>query len=291
MDQMGKMIVSDASRRIREEIRKLQAILASLTSERDDLRYHICPELSARYMREIGDFVNRINYQSIMIREMKRRIEIAQAALNYEKIVTTEEIDAKVETEYRDYYQMVDEAFQRAEQAEKRQRDQEEKRREYEQCWQEQYGRKVPDIKELYRQIVKKLHPDVNPNVTEREKELFYAAVKAYREGDLVTLQKIYDEVFSNENINLDKKELSYDELVAFCDKIKNRIETLEKEIDEIHGDFPYNIKDFLDDADTVAKKRKELERQIRKNEETLKRLTEIYERICNDLEKLQNSR
>lgn len=326
MDQTGEMVVSDACQRIREEIQKLQMVLASLTSERDDLRYHICPELNARYMREVGDFVNRLNYQSIMIREMKRRIEIAQAALNYEETISADEIDAQVETEYRDYHKKVDEAFQRAEQAKKRQREQEEKQREYEQRWQEQYGggyaensedaadkdptgesenraeqaksagektaeKKVPDAKELYRQIVKKLHPDVNPNVTEREKELFYAAVKAYREGDLVTLQKIYDEVFSNENINLDKKELSYDELVAFCDKIKDRIATLEKEIDEIHRDFPYSIKEFLDDDDAVTKKRKELERQIRKNEETLKRLTAIYERICDDLEKLQNTR
>lgn len=330
MDQTGDIVVSDACQRIREEIQKLQMVLASLTSERDDLRYHICPELNARYMREVGDFVNRLNYQSIMIREMKRRIEIAQAALNYEKTISAEEIDEQVETEYRDYHKKVYEAFQRAEQAKKRQREQEEKRRAYEQRWQEQYGggytedaegnhtadegedqtsesgnpdeqagsagdktaeKKVPDAKELYRQIVKKLHPDVNPNVTEHEKELFYAAVKAYREGDLVTLQKIYDEVFSNGNVNLDKKELSYDELVAFCDKIKSRIATLKKEIDEIRGDFPYNMKDFLDDADDMAKKRKELERQIRKNEETQKRLTAIYERICDDLEKLQNSR
>lgn len=178
MNREGELSVFDTNWQIREQIRKLQAVLASLTVERDDLRYRICPELNARYMREIGDFVNRLNYQEIMIREMKRWIEITQSALNYERNITTEEIDAQVETEYRDYHKKVDEAFEREERAKKRQREQKERQRKYEQCWKEQYreqdtqaseesdkteqkentaenesakkSTEVPDIKEMY---------------------------------------------------------------------------------------------------------------------------------------------
>lgn len=131
----------------------------------------------------------------------------------------------------------------------------------------------------------------MNPNATEREKELFNEAVRAYQEGDIVTLQKIYNEVFNGTDLSIGKKELSYDELAVLCDKIKDRITTVKKEIDEIHKDFPFNIKDFLDDADAVSKKRKELEGQIRNNEETLKHLMVIYEQICEEMQKIQNSK
>ena len=51
----------------------------------------------------------------------------------------------------------------------------------------------LPSAKELYRKIVKKLHPDMNPDVTEHELELFHRATKAYEEGDIMTLQAIYE--------------------------------------------------------------------------------------------------
>lgn len=52
---MGEIIVSDALAKLKEEIRLLKAKLAELLQERDDLIYHICPELRAKYAAEIGD--------------------------------------------------------------------------------------------------------------------------------------------------------------------------------------------------------------------------------------------
>ena len=71
----GEIIVSDALEKMKEEIRILKTKLAELLQERDDLIYHICPELRAKYAAEIGDYQNRANYQELMILELKRRIE------------------------------------------------------------------------------------------------------------------------------------------------------------------------------------------------------------------------
>ena len=71
----GEIIVSDTLEKMKEEIRFLKAKLAELLQERDDLVYHICPELRAKYAAEIGDYQNRANYQELMILELKRRIE------------------------------------------------------------------------------------------------------------------------------------------------------------------------------------------------------------------------
>lgn len=92
---MNKIIISDSYAKLTEEIQGLKQVLAALTEERDDLLYHICPELAARYARNVGDYVNRINYQKITILEMKRRIELARAALNREKTVSQESIHCR----------------------------------------------------------------------------------------------------------------------------------------------------------------------------------------------------
>lgn len=343
---MEAIIRSDAYGDLKEEIQKLQLVLANVTSERDDLKYHVCPELEARYAQEIGDFQNRINYQKIIILETKRRIEIARAALNREKTISREDVDKKVHEEYQDFHKKVDEEFRKAEQAKREQREREERQRQYRKKWQEQFGggsdgngsgdstsgggdrkdgtsggengggsygtgssghgnsggtgdngdggsggankHEVPNLKELYRKIIKRLHPDVNPNITEREKELFNKAVQAYENGDVVTLQEIYDEVFGDDISQEAQKELSYEELAALRDKLKERIEHILAEIEAIRQRFPYTEKEFLDDPEAVKEKREELERQIRANEETLRRLLKILEEIGQEMEELR---
>ena len=46
-------------------------------------------------------------------------------------------------------------------------------------------------LKKLYRNIVKVLHPDINPNVTEEKIQLLNQAVTAYKNGNLKTLEII----------------------------------------------------------------------------------------------------
>ena len=137
---MDEVIISDAYHQIKEEIQRLQAVVAALTQERDELLYYICPELAARYAKEIGDYQNRINYQEMMILEIKRRIEIAQAALNREKAVSQEAVDEQIHKEYQEFHEKVNQQFEEAEDAKRQQRQREQQRQEYEQQWQERYG-------------------------------------------------------------------------------------------------------------------------------------------------------
>ena len=228
----GEIIVSDALEKLKDELRLLKATLAELLQERDDLIYHICPELRARYAAEIGDYQNRANYQELMILELKRRIEIARAALNREQSISEEEVDKQIEKEYQEFHQKVDEEYQKSKKFQEEQAQKEEKRRYYEEQWKNQYSQReegedteknsdtkgpdaensseesngddaedndtkpkeksLPNAKELYRKIVKKLHPDMNPNATEHDLELFHRAAKAYEEGDIMTLFRKY---------------------------------------------------------------------------------------------------
>ena len=128
----GEIIISDAMEKLKDEIRILKAALAELLQERDDLIYHICPQLRARYAAEIGDYQNRANYQELLILELKRRIEIARAALNREQSISEEEVDKQIEKEYQEFHQKVDEEYQKSKKYQEEQAQKEEKRRYYE---------------------------------------------------------------------------------------------------------------------------------------------------------------
>lgn len=346
---MNKIIISDSYAKLTEEIQRLKQILAALTEERDDLLYHICPELAARYARNVGDYVNRINYQKIMILEMKRRIEIARAALNREKAVSQESVDEQIKTEYQQFHDKADEAFRKSEDAKRWQEEREKRQRQYEYQWKQQYGgqnqssndadsfhsetaddtanstssddsrssdaqsnadsdstdshnnadtgstktaaageNKLPNAKEMFRKIVKKLHPDMNPDITEREKELFNKAVKSYQEGDISTLQEIYDEVFCAGETDIDGQELTLEQLSEIKHKLESRIAELQAEINNIKVDFPYREKELLDNPEKLDKLRREIDEIIRQNEETIKHLNEMLNEINNEMEKLR---
>lgn len=331
----GEIIVSDALAKMKEEIRMLKAKLAELLQERDDLIYHICPELRARYAAEIGDYQNRANYQELMILELKRRIEIARAALNREQSISEEDVDKQIEKEYQEFHQKVDEEYQKSKKSQEEQAQKEEKRKFYEEQWKSQYGhqeenqkaeedcdtkdadgensttensskernedaienndtkpkeKSLPNAKELYRKIVKKLHPDMNPDVTEHELELFHRAAKAYEEGDIMTLQAIYDEVYGLDTEMLSQEE-SMEALISLREQLMDRIAKAIAEIEAIKGVFPYTEKDFLDNPEAVKAKQDAILQLIQEYEQEILRLSKLLQEVNQEMEELQKKK
>lgn len=326
----GEIIVSDALAKMKEEIQILKAKLAELLQERDGLIYHICPELRARYAAEIGDYQNRANYQELMILELKRRIEIARAALNREQSISEEEVDEQIEKEYQEFHQKVDEEYQKSKRSQEEQAQKEEKRKFYEEQWKSQYGKReegentekdadtktsgtedtskgsnvddtedndikpkenpLPNAKELYRKIVKKLHPDMNPDVTEHELELFHRAAKAYAEGDIMTLQAIYDEIYGLDNEVLSEEE-SMEALLSIREQLLEGIAKAVEEIETIKGDFPYTEKDFLDNPEAVKAKQDAIIQLIQEYEKEIIRLSKLLEEVNREMEELQKKK
>ena len=58
-----------------EEVKKLRARLIELTAQRDDLLYHICPALQAKYDENIGSIERELLAAQMYLKE-KQRIPI-----------------------------------------------------------------------------------------------------------------------------------------------------------------------------------------------------------------------
>ena len=140
----------------------------------------------------------------------------------------------------------------------------------------------IKKLKRLYRKIVKRLHPDVHPNPTMREKELLNLAQEAMRRGDLEAMERIYDEL-----CGMDAPEERFEDtpegiasLKEMIRKLSERLNALRKEIQHIRSEFPYTMKSFLEDEKAVEERRHELQEKIRNLREANEKLVEFIRKI-----------
>ncbi|MBQ1310895.1 MAG: hypothetical protein IIY55_03520 [Blautia sp.] len=144
------------------------------------------------------------------------------------------------------------------------------------------------ELKSLYRKVVKRLHPDVHPDPTEREKALLNEANEAYAKGDLEKMQKIWEEICgsdSPEDQFADTPE-GIEKLKEMLQKLKKRLHALEEEITGIRSEFPYTMKSFLENEQAVRERRQALAEQLKKTRERDQELGEYIEELRKQMQK-----
>lgn len=114
-------------------------------------------------------------------------------------------------------------------------------------------------IKHIYRNLAKKLHPDIFPATGENDKlrELWNRVVDAYQRNNLQDISEL--EVLVAKA--LEDEGGSYDKIAI--PNLEFKISKLESEIETIVSTDPYRYKDLLSDPTLVAEKKDELQREI----------------------------
>ena len=127
-------------------------------------------------------------------------------------------------------------------------------------------------VASLYKKIAKKIHPDVHPE-TARNKallELWYRVATAYQNNNLKELEAC--EIL----LNVVLKQLGEDVAPVCVPDVDQRIQELEREINEILSTDPYQYKYLLEDATLVEEKKESLRREIEEYDAYKKQLDEI---------------
>ena len=124
------------------------------------------------------------------------------------------------------------------------------------------------ELKKLYRKIVKALHPDINPDVSETQVNLFDNAVQAYKNGDLNTLRIIGEMVGNNPLPEQHKDAMT--QLVEERERLQGLLKSIRESIDNIKSEYPYSMKDILEDTEKTEQKKQELESVIEQYNELI---------------------
>jgi len=249
------------------QIQELETELSELFQERDKILYHICPKLKAEYMLKIGKLEYAIfEYQCKTLRT-KRKIEIIQAALNREESYNITKIDKQLDKEYHEYTNKLIE----------KQKEIDEARSIKKSLGKPLTEKESSELKKVYTLIVKKLHPDINPDTTEEQRRQFNDAVDAYKKADLSELKIIYlliEKTSATETPN------SMEKLEARKKLLHTEKENLNNSIHKIKEAFPYCIKDLLLDETKMQNKIDELSKLLTEYREQFNNLENRLEQM-----------
>ncbi|MDD6155279.1 MAG: J domain-containing protein [Eubacteriales bacterium] len=127
-------------------------------------------------------------------------------------------------------------------------------------------------IKKIYYRLVKKIHPDLHPDLADDEllKDYWNRIVNAYQRNSLKDLTELEDLV------DLRLEALGVGSGFAEISDIKEKTERIENEIVEIISSEPYVYKMVLNDPQEIEDRKQEFEEDIEAYEDYSKELDQV---------------
>ena len=263
---MGDIIVFPEIEELEKEIERLRTDISMLMAQRDELQFVVCKNIEMEYMLRLGGLEHQAFSLQCKYLRLKRKAEMIRARLNRREQVDLELIDAMLDEEFAAYQANLDEQIRKMRDAANRKNARELTEEE------------TKEVKRRYRRIVKALHPDLNPDATPAQIDLFHQAVSAYENGDLMTLRMI-DDMVCQEDLPAEKQN-AVQELQNRREQLRKLAETVRTEIDTIKTSFPYTERELLRNEAMIEERREDLQALI---DEYTEAITEMQERI-NDM-------
>lgn len=252
----SNVIVFPDFEKLKSEVEKKRTELSMLLLERDELRFVICKNIETEYMLKLGSIEYKAYEAQCAALRLKRKIDLIQAKKNRQEKIIISAIEETLDEEFAEYQKQLDEQIDKVNAAIKRSKaevlsDEENK-----------------ELKKLYRKIAKALHPDINPDVSEAQVQLFDNAVSAYKSGDLGTLRIISEMVGNNPLPEQHKDAMT--QLVEERERLEGLLESIRESIENIKSEYPYTMKDILEDTKKTEQKKQELESVIEQYNELI---------------------
>jgi hypothetical protein len=218
--------------------------LARLLQEKEELISHICPSVSLDYMVKAGHLRLELFELELKAAKAKRMTELIQKKIYLSESYSLLEIEKTAEGELEASFLNLE--FMRLNLK---------KDLEIAKNPEAAVSKEVVSaLKSLYRVIVKKLHPDLNPFQSDKEKALFAMATEAYKAFDAEALEAIRAALDNTEELpgNNPKER---DESLEIS-RLQGIIEKLKAKIAEIKNSHPYNKLSIINDPTLLNNER-----------------------------------
>lgn len=249
-------------------LEKLKAGYISCLNTLDMMKNWGRTQLEALYATRIGKYKIEILELQIQLKALKKKIQLCHKAMNRNDIPNFEEIEFRVKSMTQEAYKEIHQEKEKV-----------------------AFGKEIlsnlsspeesAEMKKIFRNIAKTLHPDVNPNLTTEQQEIWHMFYSAYKSGDLdklKALEVVYaDEIKKSQDQN---NEISEEDILLQTAMLKQGIIELEEQIKQLESEFPFNIADQIRDDEWVEEQQKLLNIEIEELQKMVMEKQEIYELI-----------
>jgi len=264
---MNHIIIDPEYLKLIKEIKLLKEEIAILYQEKDKLIYHTCKSIEIEYMSRVGVLEYKLYEFQYKILRIKGKIELYQSKINKQKKPNEKEIEEELEAEYKAYEEKLNKLLRLVQEVLTR--------KDFENLSEED----DQELKRIYRKFIKKLHPDLNKENSEKNINLLLQVTFAYEHGDLETLKNLEvltDEIIERENIEIGE----FEDLKELKEKYISIIQELLRSIKKIKNSFPYNKKDFLRNDVLVQERKEELLDELDRCKETYLNLENMLNQL-----------
>lgn len=241
---------------IHPEVTSLKDQISQLIFQYDNLMSHVGPEIERQYVLEFGIFEYELYNLELKIDKLKRKLQLIQIEINHGNSIDLDKIEKILDEEFEEYEKQVQAQIDEIKSLE-------------ENTPEKLSESDTKKLKKLYRMLVKKLHPDLNPNQTFFELNLFYRAVYCFEHGDLKGLESVAAILPENAG-----------EETTQIEDLKRLVQEYGDKIMDLKKKYPFNKKELLEDEESGQKYKDMLKELI---EDRKRDIVELKNKI-NDL-------
>lgn len=245
---------------LREQCATLIEMLAHLVNV-------VAPEIKARYMVEVGQLEHHVYELKTEIRRWQRRFALRQAALNRGETPNLVTIEATLDMEFASYMETIRKNLDEIKAA-------------FLHVNSERLTREESEALRLaYHEAAKKLHPDLNTNLSKSAKDLWLQIQEAYERHDwekVSFLASLVDGVVSGDE-NFVGEETVIAKLEAAVADLEGKCAEIQRRIAEAKSIAPLCYESFLADRHKVAERQAQLDAQIKALGDYVKEYEELW--------------
>lgn len=231
---------------LKEQVEKLRIELSILVLEKDELQFVECENIETAYLLLFGALEYKVYEAQCSMLKLKRKVELIQASKNRQEKVDFSKIEDILNREFEEYKNKLNDQINKMNKAIERNNST------------SLSVEETSELKKLYRKIVKALHPDLNPSISEAQRTMFENAVLAYKSGDLFTLRIINEMIV--DNTLPDIKQDAIAQLTEEKKRLENLINGIKNSINKLKSEYPYTMLDIINDSEKTNNLKLELE-------------------------------